>query len=303
MQNRNLASNLGLYAYAAGLAKLWRPPARAGATRVKRPAGAPFCGVSVLIFLFGSASLGVPPKHALQNPGQQPSATVESIATTDLYGNPCDTMMDTMKGMSVMGESMEAMTNHMCITPNRPEQPGDKDRTKAVVDQVRAAIEKYKDYKKAIADGYIQANPTVDQPQFHFTNEANAKYADTVFDPTRPTSLLYYHTAQKRFALEGVMFTARPGTSEDELSRRIPLSMVRWHKHTNFCGAPANKVKDYFGEHPKFGMFGSIHTRQACVAEGGTFLPEVFTWMIHVFPYESDFKDQFSMNDDISHVH
>jgi hypothetical protein len=346
MQNRNLESNLGLYAYAAGaiflglvglasgdfattcqrvgpnvplgeplayftafiefaagLVILWRRTARAGATRVKRPAGAPFYGAFVLIFLSGSASLGVPSQLTLQSPGQQPSATVESTPTADLYGNPCDTMMDTMKGMSVMGESMEAMTNHMCITPTRPEVPGDEDRAKAVVDQVRAAIEKYKDYKKAIADGYIQANPTVDQPQFHFTNDANAKYADTVFDPTRPTSLLYYHTAQKRFALEGVMFTTRPSASEDELNRRIPLSVARWHKHTNFCGAPANKVKEYFGEHPKFGMFGSIHTRSACVAEGGNFFPEVFTWMIHVFPYESDFKGQFSQNDDISHVH
>jgi hypothetical protein len=79
--------------------------------------------------------------------------------------------------------------------------------------------------------------------------------------------------------------------------------VARWHKHTNFCGAPASKVKEYFGEHPKFGMFGSIHTRTACVGESGTFFPEVFTWMIHVFPYESDFKSQFSMNDDISHVH
>src|ERR1035438_2134712 len=353
MQNRSLASNLGLYAYAAGaiflglvglvsgdFATTWqrvgpnlplREPlayftafieAAAGlalfsrtakrvpapkldmkATREKRPAGAPFYGAFVLTFLSGIAFLGVSPQLTLQSSGQQPSATVESVTTIDLYGNPCDTMMDTMKGMSVMGESMEAMTNHMCITPARPDLSGDQDRAKAVVDQVRTAIEKYKDYKKAIADGYIQANPTVDQPQFHFTNDANAKYADTVFDPTRPTSLLYYHTAQKRFALEGVMFTTRPSASEDELNRRIPLSVARWHKHTNFCGAPANKVKEYFGEHPKFGMFGSIHTRSACVAEGGTFFPEVFTWMIHVFPYESDFKDQFSMNDDISHVH
>jgi hypothetical protein len=29
----------------------------------------------------------------------------------------------------------------------------------------------------------------------------------------------------------------------------------------------------------------------------------VFSWMIHVFPYENDFKDQFSMDDDIIHVH
>ena len=273
------------------------------ATRAKLLIGAPFYGAFAITFLSGSACFGVLPPLPLQASGQQPSAAVETINTTDLSGNACDTMMDTMKGMTVMGESMEAMTNHMCITPARDELPGDKASAKAVVDQVRAAIEKYKDYKKAIADGYIQANPTVDQPQFHFTNNANAKYADTVFDPTRPTSLLYYRTAQKRFVLEGVMFTTRPSASEDELNRRVPLSVARWHKHINFCGAPANKVKEYFGEHPKFGMFGSIHTRSACVAESGTFLPEVFTWMIHVFPYESEIKDQFSMDDDISHMH
>jgi len=269
----------------------------------KRLACATIYGAFALTFLAGSAFLGALPQLALQSTGPQSSATVESISTTDLYRNPCDTVMGTMKGMSVMGESMEAMSNHMCITPTRPVLTGDEDRAKAVVDQVRTAIEKYKDYKKAIADGYIQANPSVDQPQFHFTNDANAKYADTVFDPTRPTSLLYYRSAKKRFTLEGVMFTTSPNASEDELNRRIPLSVVRWHKHTNFCGAPASKVKEYFGEHPKFGMFGSIHTRSACVAEGGNFFPEVFTWMIHVFPYESDFKGQFSQNDDISHVH
>src|ERR1700733_322514 len=273
------------------------------ATREKRAAGAPFYGAFVLTFLSGSAFLGVPPQLTPQRSGPQSTAAVESVTNADLYGNPCDSMMGTMKGMSVMGESMEAMTNHMCITPARPKPPDDEARAKAVVDQVRATMKKYEDYKKAIADGYVQANPTVDQPQFHFTNDANAKYADTVFDPTRPTSLLYYRAAKKRFTLEGVMFTTRPNASEDELNRRIPLSMVRWHKHTNFCGAPASKVNEYFGEHPKFGMFGSIHTRTACVVEGGTFFPRGFTWMIHVFPYESDFKEQFSMNDDISHVH
>jgi hypothetical protein len=226
-----------------------------------------------------------------------------SVTTEDPWGNPCDEMMGSMKGMSVMGESMTSMTNHMCITPSRPEQPSDAERAKAVVDQVRAAMEKYKDYKKAIADGYVQANPGVDQPQFHFTNGVNAKLADTTFDPTRPTALLYYRTPMQKFKLEGVMFTARPDATEDELNQRIPLSIVRWHKHTNFCAAPANKVKEYFGDHPKFGMFGSIHTKAACDAEGGTFLPVVFTWMIHVFPYENGFKDQFSMNDDILHVH
>jgi hypothetical protein len=271
-----------------------------------RPPGmlrAPFYISFALTVLAGSFLLAMQSGMSMIRPDVLARTDVASITTSDLYRNPCDTAMGSMKGMSVMGESMASMTNHMCITPTRPAQPGDEARAKAVVDQVRKAIERYRDSKKAIADGYIQANPGVDQPQFHFNNDANAKYADVVFDPTRPTSLLYYRTPQKRFELEGVMFTAAPNATEDELNRRIPLSVARWHKHTNFCAAPAKKVKEYFGDHPKFGMFGSIHTRQACVAEGGTFLPEVFTWMIHVFPYENDLKDQFSMNDDISHVH
>jgi hypothetical protein len=264
----------------------------------KRLAG---CGLGVLLLAIVAGSAGV---AALQDQTQEAGdqTTISSVTTADPFGNACDGMA-TMKGMSVMGESMAAMANHMCVTPLRPTRPGDEEKAHAVIAQVKAAMEKYKDYKKAIADGYAQANPTVDQPQFHFTSEANAKLADTEFDASRPTSLLYFQTPTQRFKLEGVMYTARPNATEDELNQRIPLSMARWHKHTNFCAAPENKVKQYFGKNPKFGMFGSIHTREACLAEGGKFMPVVFTWMIHVFPYEDDMKNVFSMNDDVPHFH
>ncbi len=223
--------------------------------------------------------------------------------STDPSGHPCDDMGSSVNGMSVMGQSMAAMTNHMCITPMRPKQPGDDERAKALVAEVKATMEKYKDYKKALADGYVIANPTVVQPQYHFMNNANARLADTQFDPTKPSALLYYQTPTQHYKLEGVMFTDSTSATEDELNERIPLSVARWHEHTNFCGAPANKVSEYHGKNPKFGMFGSIHTKEACEAEGGTFFPVIFSWMIHVFPYESDFKNVFSMNDDIAHVH
>ncbi len=205
--------------------------------------------------------------------------------------------------MDAMGPSMAAMMCHMYVTPLRPPRPGDEEKAKAVVAAVKAAIEKYKDYKKAIADGYVQGNPEVKQTYYHFNNKAYAHEADLHFDPTKPTSLLYISTPTQSFKLEGVMFTARPNATEGELNDRIPLSMAHWHKHINFCGAPADKVKEYFGDRPKFGMFGSIHTKEACDAENGTWIPYVFTWMIHVFPYEDDPKDQFSMNDDAAHVH
>ena len=47
-----------------------------------------------------------------------------SVTTTDPSGNPCDEMA-AMPGMNVMGESMAAMANHMCVTAMRPRQPGD----------------------------------------------------------------------------------------------------------------------------------------------------------------------------------
>jgi len=205
--------------------------------------------------------------------------------------------------MDEMGPSMAGMMCHMYVTPLRPPQPGDQEKAQAAVAAVKTVMEKYKDYKKAIADGYLQANPEVKQPQYHFNNNAYAHEADLHFDPTKPTSLLYISTPTQRFKLEGVMFTARPNATEDELNERIPLSMAHWHKHINFCGAPAEKVKEYFGDHPKYGMFGSIHTEEACEAAHGKWIPYVFTWMIHVFPYEDDLKNQFSMNDDIAHVH
>jgi hypothetical protein len=268
-------------------------------TIVRKYSAQLYC-TAILTLTSGAALLAGLPGRAWQQPMSSMSGM--SNTSTGATGRACDEM-SSMGGMNVMGQSMAAMANHMCITPLRPKQPGDEERAKALVAQVKATVEKYRDYKKAIADGYIQGNPEVVQPQYHFTNNANIRLADTQFDPARPSSLLYRQTPTQHFKLEGVMFTDSTSATEDELNQRIPLSIARWHEHTNFCGAPANKVKDYHGAHPKFGMFGSIHTAEACKAEGGIFMPVIFSWMIHVFPYENNLKEQFSMNDDVAHVH
>jgi hypothetical protein len=247
---------------------------------------------SVALMLF----LGV----VLPGQGLQ-SQSKDSMAGMDMSGG--NAKMGDMADMKDMGPSMAAMAGHMATTPVWPRQPGDEAKAKDVVAEAKAAMERYKDYRNALADGYVIANPKLEQPQYHFNNEANARSSDLHFDPSKPTSLLYRHTEYKQYRLEGVMYTARPNSTEEELNERIPLSVARWHEHINFCAAPADRVREYLGAHPKFGMFGSIHTREGCEAEGGIFHPYVFTWMIHVFPYEKDFKDVFSMNDDVAHVH
>src|ERR1700757_2225726 len=69
---------------------------------------------------------------------QQPMPSMPGMSTTDPAGHACDDMGASMKDMSVMGASMGGMTNHMCVTPLRPKQPGDEKRAQALVTQVRA---------------------------------------------------------------------------------------------------------------------------------------------------------------------
>ncbi len=253
--------------------------------------------------LFVTATAGViglgSPYMSAQDKPDQSMAGMAGMDKPSANGSGGGTM--TAAEMKEMGPSMMAMAGHMYVTPLRPAQPGDEAKTKAMVVQIRAFMERYKDYKNALADGYVIANPKVDQPQSHFINQANTAAAEHTFDPTKPSALLYYKTPKQHYRLEGVMYTMPPDASEDELNNRIPLSMSRWHVHENFCAAPADQVKDYLGKHPKFGMFGSITDANACKAAGGVFYPRIFTWMIHVFPYEDNLKDQFSLNDDISH--
>jgi len=246
-------------------------------------------GTVALTLLFGAVLLTAPLGDAWQQ-GQK-------------HGSMPGMEMSDHEDMSSMGPSMAAMAGHMYMTPLRPKQPGDEAKAKAVVAAVKAAIERYKDYRKALLDGYVIANPKLEQPQYHFMNAANTREADRRFDPSKPTSLLYRRTPTQQYKLEGVMFTTSPDATEDELNQRIPLSIARWHRHINYCEAPEDRISDYQAAHPKFGMFGSINTPEACTAERGIFHPYMFTWMIHIFPYEPHFKDVFSMNDDVAHVH
>lgn len=201
--------------------------------------------------------------------------------------------MSSMPGMS-------HMSGHMFMTDLRSAQPGDKDRANAIVADAKLALAPYSDYHQALADGYHIFLPNIPQPLYHFTKSENAIEAQLHFDPLKPTSLLYRKTSDGGYTLIGAMYTDRVSASESELNERVTLSVARWHQHVNFCKAPAGHLKEYFGPEAKFGLLGSIHTREACDAEGGTFIPHVFGWMVHVYPYETDPAKIWSVDDDDS---
>jgi hypothetical protein len=189
-------------------------------------------------------------------------------------------VMKSMEGHMDMGP-------HMKMTTLRRAKEGDAKRALQVAEQARTASEKYADYHKALTDGYRIFHPEVPQKMYHFTNYGYALEARFRFNPEHPTSLLYEKHGDD-YKLIGVMYTAPKRFTEEQLDERIPLSVAQWHEHVNFCAPPAGNKGEMLAPHPQFGLRGSITTQEACDAAGGTFHPVIFNWMVHVYPFEKD---------------
>src|SRR5271167_1388729 len=180
----------------------------------------------------------------------------------------------------------DAHSHHMYMTSMRAQTPEDVQRANEIVTQLRAGIEKYKDYHVALDDGFKIFLPNLPQPHYHFTNYKYALAAKFSFDPAKPTSLLY-KKVNGEYQLEGAMYTAPKRLTEDQLNERIPLSIGHWHEHVNLC-LPPKGVGIGQADLTQFGLRGAIATQDACDAAGGRWMPIVFNWMVHVYPYETD---------------
>ena len=194
------------------------------------------------------------------------------------------------------------MGPHMKMSTLRAPRSGDQQKADEIVTAARAAAEKYKDYKVALADGYKIFLPNVPQKQYHFTNYRYAWQARKHFDPSHPTSLLYEKNGDG-YKLIGVMYTARKDATEDELNERVPLSVAQWHAHVNLClPSDYKRREDVLPNSTQFGLRGSIATKEACDAAGGKFYPQVFGWMVHVYPFEQKQADIWSVERQHNHM-
>ena len=233
-----------------------------------------------------------------------PSGSQQSMPGMDMSGHDMSNMKGMKMGADNEGDSdasthvMSSMEGHMDMGPHmkmtalRQPKPGDAARAQEIVEQARKAAAEYTDYHTALADGYEIFLPNIPQKMYHFTNKRYGMEAFWHFNPEHPTSLLYEKHGDD-YKLIGVMYTAPKRLSEDQLDERVPLSVAQWHEHVNFCKAPASmtlqqKKEAYLGHSPQFGLKGSINTQEACDAAGGKFLPVVFNWMVHVYPFEKD---------------
>ena len=119
------------------------------------------------------------------------------------------------------------------------------------------------------------------------------------------------------------MYSAPPNYTPEQLDKIIPLGLTRWHAHTNICLPPGISENDvmsgnimphasaanlgggrhtdpragYFADQ-RFGFMGTIADAGACEAVGGNFHPQIFGWMVHVYPFAGtdDLKVAFGMD-------
>jgi hypothetical protein len=173
---------------------------------------------------------------------------------------------------------------HFKWSAPRPQTPQDVQRAEAIVKTLRGSLEKYQDYQVAIDDGYRPFLANLPLPEYHFTNYRLAFLKAFRFDPSQPTSLLYKKTGNDSYELVGAMYTASRLATEDDLNARIPLSVARWHAHVNIClPQPGQGAR---ADWKKFGPQGSIATEDACQEADGRWVPQLFGWMVHVYPFE-----------------
>ena len=186
--------------------------------------------------------------------------------------------------------AVEAMTPHqkhtgphMKWTTLRPANADDSRRADQIVQVLRQALAKYKDYRVAMEDGFAPLHPERKPKHYHFANKQLRFVAKVRFDPSEPTALLYKKTGDG-YELEGAMYTAPRGMSEDQLNERVPLSVGQWHAHVNLCFWPDGSGRRMTRK--QFGFKGTIATEPECQQAGGKFVPQAGGWMIHVYPFE-----------------
>jgi hypothetical protein len=249
---------------------------------------------AVTILLAAMPGHNAPSVEAISEPQQQSAATqpVPSLPRGSMKMDNIDEKANETAAVSDMGH-MHGASEHLHMTEMRPQTAADVARANEIVKELRAGIEKYKDYHVALNEGYKIFLLNLPQSEYHFTKYGNGFMEAFRVDPSQPTSLLYRKTADG-FELVGAMYTMPKRATEEQLNERVPLSLAMWHLHTNLCMPPRSEMKT--ADWSKFGLKGSIATQEACEAAGGNFHPSIFGWMVHVYPYQDSLDRIFAMD-------
>jgi hypothetical protein len=229
-----------------------------------------------------------PPAAASQDDKSMPGMSMPGMNMPPADGRGMNSQQQAeAEAMHAMQPGHHMDGAHMRMTALRSAGPKDLQRADQLVAVLREVLERYKDYRVAQADGYQIFMPQMPQPEYHFNNYWNGFVESFTFDPARPTSLLYRKT-HDGWELTGAMYTAPRTATLDQLNERVPLSVARWHEHLNFC--MPRRGNTAAADWTRFGLNGSISTEEACTQAGGRFFPQIFGWMVHVYPFAAPDK-------------
>jgi hypothetical protein len=166
------------------------------------------------LFVFTVLLAALPAHHA---PAQQTSTQEAAAQAPDIdHSNmPGMDMSDEHANEKAAVHDMtaghhDAHSQHMTMTAMRERTPENVQRANEIVAQLRAGIDKYRDYHVALNDGFKIFMPNIPQPEYHFTSYRNGFLEAFTFDPGRPTSLLYRKTSTG-YELVGAMYTMPSG--------------------------------------------------------------------------------------------
>jgi len=222
---------------------------------------------------------------------------------------------------AAMGGHMHMMEHHMRMTELRSPTPQDEARARDILETLRGSMTRYRDYRVALAKGMRIFLPGIPQDVYHFTDytQSDLEYQGRV-NLAHPGSLLYSKNADDGYTLVGAMYSAPPDATMDDLDQIVPLSIARWHVHTNIClpadltigdilrneiGADRTDVPGMlpvsanpnaaelnhrygFLADGRFGFEGKIFDAKECTAAGGHLVDQAFGWMVHVYPFSGD---------------
>src|SRR5260370_32842213 len=190
------------------------------------------------LFIFTILLAALPAHHA---PAQQTTAqgAAAEAPDADHRSMPGMDMSDEHANEKAAVHDMtpghhDALSQHMTTTAMRAQTPADVQRANEVVAQLRAGIEKYRDYHVALNDGFKIFLPNIPQPEYHFTSYHNGFLEALTFDPGRPTSLLYRKTSTG-YELAGAMYRKPKRGTHEQLQARVPREVAMSQLDTEQC--------------------------------------------------------------------
>jgi hypothetical protein len=185
---------------------------------------------------------------------------------------------------ALLGESHA----HMRMTAMRPARPSDGARAARIVAVARELVARYPDATAAERAGYRKYLPGVALPVEHYVDDAAfAAEERGRFDPAHPAALIFERNGET-LRPSGVMYVAAANATPAQLDAAVPLSVTQWHRHVDLCFPAGAGVAEAVRAGGRFGFGGSIATEAACRAAGGTWIPSLYGWMVHVWPLRAD---------------